>query len=227
MAEEADRFAHHSPYRHRVRAIILLDAGLLTSARTIVVVAHFRLARKMMAKNRRYSLVFFLIFSPLLTPWSSGYSDPGPFGVRGGRKRCTAPSISWEENPGGTRKGPQEKRRQAAQGGTQPARRNRNSQTTATGLRQGAASCGIADPNQVARATSLDCLPRTRTDFGFGSRGAPACSRPVTHTCLPRLLWTGRACRRQFAQGAYHGSVRSRCTARCFCLLYTSPSPRD
>ena len=53
MAEEADRFAHHSPYRHRVRATILLDAGLLTSA-PIVVVAHFRLARKMMAKNRRF-----------------------------------------------------------------------------------------------------------------------------------------------------------------------------
>ena len=42
FAEEAEIFSHHSPYRHRVRAIILLDAGLLTSARTIVVVAHFR-----------------------------------------------------------------------------------------------------------------------------------------------------------------------------------------
>ena len=54
MAEQAEIFSHHSPYRHRVRATILLDAGLLTSARTIVVVAHFRLARKMMAKNRRF-----------------------------------------------------------------------------------------------------------------------------------------------------------------------------
>ena len=124
---------------------------------------------------------FFLIFSPLLTPWSSGYSDPGPFGVRGGRKRCTAPSISWEENPGGTRKGPQEKRRQAAQGGTQPVRRNCSSQTTATGLRQGAAQAQgqiTIDRRSSSRPSTLDqgrrrCVP----------------DRPPIITCQ-RLLWT-------------------------------------
>ena len=41
MAEQAEIFSHHSPYRHRVRATILLDAGLLTSARTKVAVDHF------------------------------------------------------------------------------------------------------------------------------------------------------------------------------------------
>ena len=46
MAEQAEIFSHHSPYRHRVRATILLDAGLLTSARTIVAVAHFAWSTK-------------------------------------------------------------------------------------------------------------------------------------------------------------------------------------
>ena len=46
MAEEAEIFSHHSPYRHRVRDTILLDAGLLTSARTIVAVAHLSLVHK-------------------------------------------------------------------------------------------------------------------------------------------------------------------------------------
>ena len=121
-----------------------------------------------------------MIFSPLLTPWSSGYSDPGPFGVRGGRKRCTAPSISWEENPGGTRKGPQEKRRQAAQGGTQPARRNCNSQTTATGLRQGAA--------QAQGQITIDrCSSRPSTLDQGRRRCVP--DRPPIITCQ-WLLWT-------------------------------------
>ena len=158
---------------------------------------------------------FFLKFVLFVASMGIRYSAPGPTAVGRVYWRRTVTATPGKLAQGVPREGPGDGTQTGrAQRGTPTARRHRNRQRQTTGLRQGAASCGIADPNQVARATSLDCLPRTRTDFGFGSRGAPACSRPVTHTCLPRLLWTGRACRRQFAQGAYHGSVRSRCTAR-------------
>ena len=107
-------------------------------------------------RKKQRPFTFFLKFVLFVASMGIRYSAPGPTAVGRVYWRRTVTATPGKLAQGVPREGPGDGTQTGrAQRGTPTARRYRNRQRQTTGLRQGAAPCGIVDPNQAARATTL------------------------------------------------------------------------